>query len=728
MEKHVVENFPVPFTDNHLQHEDFQLFSSSFAARTEEMLPTVKEVQFFNSKELPRRSPDSVESEKLEELYQQIMSGELFYAVADGVLLFSFQFPDAPPVIAAAYGGDSEFLRRLDESWLEEVREKLEGEFTLLREARIDQETGLLNLANLQSVLDSWDTTPGFFLLLVELPGRRQTWRYNHQYLDHCARALRDFGPDRTTLHYIGGLTFALLLSADPAMDIPGNHDFEKKLVAWLKKEGCCRVHIGSSRKAVPSREDHTAGRTLLNEAWTALQHAEKRGPFSFCTWLQLAWPDLHPLAPASAGVRRRISRLAAKENQFELLLVEADDHNALLPDFEEEFANAAVMSDDSGSAWFFFPASKNREAIKLAGQLLKKGEEKGRTLSAGIASFPFYDFRKSEILQNCRKALIHASFFGNSSMVEFDQTSLNISGDIYFGDGDLISAVREYRRGLASPPVDQDVLEEINLYNSLGVTLALMNRTASAMESFNAALRLAPDNFMALYNLGLALHDRGESEAAFLSFEKALLSSRREGSEDIDDETLQDLLFQLGIAACLCQRFADADQYLNEWLKKNTDQRKNGRVWSRLGEACHGLGEFRRARDYLQKALNFDRFDAAAMALLGDTYLQTGEGSDVALALCRKSLEIEPQNWAHRIIYARALVAEGQFAEARSELADCMRSKRWRSAGRLEMAHLCLAAGEKRSAERWFQRILDSEQHGSMISNAARTGLKACH
>ncbi|MCK9174171.1 MAG: tetratricopeptide repeat protein [Desulforhopalus sp.] len=724
----MIENFPVPFTDNHLQHEDFQLFSSSFAARTEEMLPTVKEVRFFNSKELPRHSPDHAGSGMLEKLYQQIMSGELFYGIADGVLLFSFHFPDAPPIIAAAYGGDSEFLRLLNESWLEEVREKLEGEFTLLREARIDQDTGLLNLANLQSVLDSWDTTPGFFLLLVELPGRRQTWRRDHQYLDHCARALRNFGPGRSTLHYIGGLTFALLLSANPAMDIPGNHDFEKKLVAWLKKEGCWRVHIGSSRKAVPNEEDHTAGRTLLNEAWTALQHAEKRGPFSFCTWLQLAWPDLHPLAPASAGVRRKISRLAAKEKQFELLLVEADDHNALSPDFKEEFAHFAAMSDDSVSVWFFFPASKNSEAMKLAKQLIKRGEEKGRTLSAGIATFPFYNFRKSEILQNCRKALIHASFFGSSSVVEFDQTSLNISGDIYFGDGDLISAVREYRHGLASPPADSEVLQEINLHNSLGVTLALMNLTASAMESFNAALGLAPDNFMALYNLGLALHDRGEDETAFLSFEKALLSSKREEGEEIDDETLQDLLFQLGNAACLCRRFADADRYLNEWLKKNTDSLKNGRVWSRLGEACHGLGEFRRARDYLQKALHFDRFDAAAMALLGDTYLQTGEGSDVALTLCRKSLEIEPQNWAHRIIYARALAAEGQFAEARSELADCMRSKRWRSAGRLEMAQLCLAAGEKHSAQRWFRRILDTEKHGTAAYAAARTGLKACH
>nr|WP_275888982.1 tetratricopeptide repeat protein [Desulforhopalus vacuolatus] len=253
------------------------------------------------------------------------------------------------------------------------------------------------------------------------------------------------------------------------------------------------------------------------------------------------------------------------------------------------------------------------------------------------------------------------------------------------------------------------------------------MNRTASAMENFNAALRLAPKNFMAMYNLGLALHDSGEDETAFLSFEKALLSSKREGSEEIDDETLQDLLFQLGNAACLCRRFADADRYFNEWLKKNTDQRKNGRVWSRLGEACHGLGEFRRARDYLQKALNLDRFNAVAMALLGDTYLQTGEGSDIALTLCRKSLEIEPQNWAHRIIYARALAAEGQFAEARSELADCMRSKRWRSAARLEMAQLCLATGEKRSAERWFRRILDSEKHGNTTYIAARTGLKAC-
>ena len=80
--------------------------------------------------------------------------------------------------------------------------------------------------------------------------------------------------------------------------------------------------------------------------------------------------------------------------------------------------------------------------------------------------------------------------FYGKSSAAVFDAVSLNISGDIYFGDGDLAKAVKEYKRGLKCDSRD------VNLHNSLGVALAMMNKLSSALQSFKKALALDERQF----------------------------------------------------------------------------------------------------------------------------------------------------------------------------------------------------------------------------------------
>ena len=72
----------------------------------------------------------------------------------------------------------------------------------------------------------------------------------------------------------------------------------------------------------------------------------------------------------------------------------------------------------------------------------LVKEKGSGFSLSAGISEYPFKRYAKTEIVRNCQKAILHAEFFGYGSVVVFDAVSLNISGDIYYGEGDLAGAV----------------------------------------------------------------------------------------------------------------------------------------------------------------------------------------------------------------------------------------------------------------------------------------------
>lgn len=71
------------------------------------------------------------------------------------------------------------------------------------------------------------------------------------------------------------------------------------------------------------------------------------------------------------------------------------------------------------------------RGVINRAGTAMVEGH-----ISVGVGYYPCSDFSKAETLLNCRKALLHASFFGAASAVAFDAVSLNISGDIFSAKG----------------------------------------------------------------------------------------------------------------------------------------------------------------------------------------------------------------------------------------------------------------------------------------------------
>ena len=85
-------------------------------------------------------------------------------------------------------------------------------------------------------------------------------------------------------------------------------------------------------------------------------------------------------------------------------------------------------------------------------------------SVSIGAAIYPMLDYDQGQIVENARKALVHASFFGPGSVVAFDAVSLNISGDAMYQAGDVTGAAKEFERGLEIDP------REENLHNSLGV------------------------------------------------------------------------------------------------------------------------------------------------------------------------------------------------------------------------------------------------------------------
>ncbi len=691
---------------------DFSRFSESFAAILMARLPTAQRVFFTRSPaEIQELCGEDQRLARLTTLHKEMLARGLSVAVDRHALLMAFPRLDGKPVVALVVGLDPLFCQNADINWLEEVRLVVEGEFRLLKQARVDIQTGLLNMANLDHLLSRQlgeDAT--LQLVLVELPPRRSSSVYGFRHLQKCAALLRSFfATDRTVLHYLGQSLFAL---AWPVAEGKERIEIEQRLVAYLKRAGCHRVHVGSSLSADLT---DAASASVLDAAWQALRHAIGRGPYSFCSYRVLAHPEDHPLARPLAGQVRRLSRLWRRSEQFSLVVFHSDGDQPA-EKLVSAYLDRGVAVSLGKDFLVFLDAVSGEDALRWAQQISEQAgsNESGQQVSAGVSSYPFIDFARSEMVWNCRKALLHASFFGRSGCALFDAVSLNISGDVYFAEGDLFRALREYKKGL------QCDAGNINLLNSHGVALAMINRLAPARACFEQALALQPANFMALYNIGLAEQAGGRQEQAYLYLAKAL---RHFDDEAGSREVFSELQLQLGILACETERFQQALDYFHAWRNNGSAQGPD-RACYHAGRAHSGLGDNRQAMTELQRALRFDEVDVRAMNLLAQVYFQTGEGDLIALALAEKSVELEPGQMGYRLLLAEIQLRCGMFQQAGENARRCLQVRQFRPKGQLLLAQVHAATGKLSLARGWFRRILGQSDLSPGLHQEAEAGL----
>jgi tetratricopeptide (TPR) repeat protein len=709
----VIESFPVSSDGHCLGVRDFKRFSNSFAEVLKNQLPTAQTVTLVDPLDL---QGGGWQKGQIGSVFEVLRRRERMFAVVESRLLIPFFSLEGAMVLAVVEGADPLFLDKLSEDWLEDVKVSAEREFLLLKEARTDGLTGLLNLWNLQSLVSGEHAKGILHLVLIELLPKRTSCRFAIRYNQRCANLLATILQGDTLLHYIGNSIFALVLPEHPHWQ---SLHVERSLLASLKREGCHRVHIGSSVLSDhrDSEEGATSGHMFLDQAWTALRHAEKRGPFSFCAYSRLAHPENHPLQPPEEKVARKVAawtknsatfavvlfrRYSSVKVQWTLLLPELVEHKWMVADGDL----VVFLTGFDGNHARSWAEGKIRE--------LRKNDH-GDGVQAGICAYPCGDFSKAEVLFNCRKALYHATFLDEMKAVVFDSISLNLSGDVYYGDGDLARAVSEYTRGLLLDDTN------INLHNSLGVTLATMNKFVEASACFEKALQIDGNNFMALYNLGLAEQARGRLEPACVYLDEAL---RHFDGEEAGSEVLEELRLQVGMLAGELGSHQHAIEHLLAWRKIHGQAIHGGKACYFLGRSYAETGNLRLAMEELQRALQFNEFDDRAMSLLGTVYLRAGEGDEIALTLCRKSVELEPANRAYRLRLADALIQCGLHEEARDILRRLLANKQWRGLAQALLGRSALRLGELKQAKRWLSKALEQQNLGQEYRAEVEKGM----
>ena len=297
-----------------------------------------------------------------------------------------------------------------------------------------------------------------------------------------------------------------------------------------------------------------------------------------------------------------------------------------------------------------FFPELNGSEGIEFARDIQERLAKKGKqSVTIGIAFYPIITFKKSDMIDNARKALDHAAFFGPGSAVVFDGVSLNISGDKLYENGDLQGAIDEFKRALLMDPAN------VNVHNSLGVCYGLRSDYESAIEAFNKVVSIDPGEYMAMFNLGLVHGLRGQSEEALKFFLNA----------DKINDGVYEIAFQCGKLCFDSGDLAKAKPFLERAARLGPD---SGTVYRYLGDCYAAENLTQDAISAYKKAIKHNPHDAAAMSALGCLFDDQDENPEITLMFCRESVELSPENGLFRHRLGRLYLKQNRLDDALKE------------------------------------------------------------
>ena len=295
--------------------------------------------------------------------------------------------------------------------------------------------------------------------------------------------------------------------------------------------------------------------------------------------------------------------------------------------------------------------------------------------------------------------------------MVAFNALSYNVSGDLYFDEGDYKQAIREYKAGLRIRP------DNVNLLNSLGVALAEINRHREAEACFSQVLQQEPKNYMALINKGMSCRLLGRPDEAISCFEQGIDCEEHEHQASIE------LYLQLGKLYCLRENFTKAVSLLQEWKERNGEPSEF--IFFRLsGEAFMGAGKHHEAIKALQRSLQIYPQNADSQSMLGLLYVLEDQGVEVGLSLCDRAITADRGDALHLYRRAQALHHLGRHTEALENVKASLKLQKNNEQTLLLRAILYEELGSLRRAQQGFQRIVSLKKSTESRKKEALAGL----
>jgi tetratricopeptide (TPR) repeat protein/GGDEF domain-containing protein len=685
----------IPFYSSavRLTPQDFSLFRGEFTREIEKILPVSATPVFWSTlgqKALPGLGEEQA-AQVLPQL-QDICAGGEPGRVQD-LLVLPLPVADGERIAVILQGIDPGLSRKMAQEWLAMIRDQLRTSLELIKQAHIHPETGLYTSRLLYGQLAEVPAAPAS-LFLVGATYRAGSSSAGLQQLVQAARLLENLAPG--TVYYLGGNLFGVL---QDNMGREGALHFARRLLGRMKREGLRTVHIGIGVRGEPGSAEENG--SWFAECWQALEMAERRGPFSLCESSPLRQRHAHPLARPAGEVTRQLRRGWRGSDRFGLLLFRGEEGGVpmdLAASLKGLLGSSEVLAPATpGEAYVLLPGASPQEALRR-GHALKKMMDRsagaGR-VALGISTWPSLNYARTETAVNCRKALLHGRFLGPGAVTVFDHVSLNVSGDHFFDEGDYRQAVRDYQAGLRMNGGD------VNLMNSLGVTLAELNRQQQAVNAFDRVLAREPGNYMALVNKSFAQRMLGRQDEALACFEQV---ARQPGFSK--SSAFADISLQLGRLYCSTGRYREALNVL-EKLEKLGSERQGFHLYRLLGEAYAGIGKNAEAMRSLQRAIRHNPHDAQSLSILGELYAREEQGDDIALSLCLQAVALDDKPAGYWCRLARVREKMGEVDGALAAVKEALRRNRRDSEGLLLAGRLYRKLGQGKRARAVYRRVV---------------------
>lgn len=628
------------------------------------------------------------------------------------LILAPLDLPDGSRVTMRLCTEDGSLAAAVGDEWLALQAETAMRVLEAARPAWIDAETGFYNLRALGPALDA--AGGGVFFLLQAGWGKKSLGEALRGAAGTAALLGQHTAGLGGALFTLGHGLFAVLLPPLHEAGLTQALKVARLLQRRLRQEGLTQglmLHMGAASACRLFAQGGLAG---FQEGLSA---AGRQGPFG------LVRADGADKRPPRFNFDEALCRAFKREWQslerFSLALfrleVPADAAFGKADCFD------ALRPVDPRTLALLLPGIPPEEAARQAAavreNLLKKRPK--AAVAVGIAAFPCLDYPKHQTPVNALKALLHADLLareqGPGRLVTFDQLTLNVSGDAFFEDGDFHEALREYRRGLKLNP------EDVNLLNSLGVTLAALGEEKRAAGSFRAALALEPDNHMALANLGYILLRDGRGGEALTCLRRALAAFPRENPAEPPPGELLRPLVQLLLNN---NRFDEALDALERWAAALPVER-DALYQRQLGLALKGAGRVEPALRAMERAMKLNPQDAVALGHLGDLYRLSGEGADLGLRFCRRAVRLNPEDAGLRRILGECLLACGNPDEAEEEARACLRLKADDGEGLWLLARVLIQKKNGREARILLNRALKLHTIGGDIKKRVARALE---
>jgi tetratricopeptide (TPR) repeat protein len=200
---------------------------------------------------------------------------------------------------------------------------------------------------------------------------------------------------------------------------------------------------------------------------------------------------------------------------------------------------------------------------------------------------------------------------------------AINDQGNDLMEEGRVTEALEYYQRALKIYPQDPDIITNV------GSALARTGQLPEAMQKYQEALRLQPNHMRAHMNLGNVLLQTGRTHDAIAEYQKAL-------ALDPDNAPAR---YNLGNAFFQAGRFSEAvDQYGMALAARPNEIV----IWINMGAALQQMGLLSDAMDHYQKALQLDPQSAEAHAGFGSVLEQLGRIPE-AMAQYQTVLQLNP-------------------------------------------------------------------------------------